>query len=485
MIDSILFWHRRDLRISDNFGLARAFDRSSKIVGVFCLDPNILQGNDVAPARVAYMIGCLQELQSAYRFAGSDLLVLQGKPERIIPQLARHLDVTAVYWNRDVEPYAQQRDRAVSNALKEQGIEIQTFWDQLLHPPGEVLTGSSTIKPYTVYTPFWKNWIRQPKASPVKTPNHLQGLTEDERAAAETVGEIALPSAKDLGFVWDRPFVLEPGEDAALARLETFCDRTLFDYQEQRHFPSLDGTSCLSPALKFGAIGIRRVWQAGENTWERCRSDEARDSVYTWQQELAWREFYQTVMYFFPELADGPYRNPWLNFPWDNDENFFQAWREGRTGYPIVDAAMRQLNETGWMHNRCRMIVASFLAKDLIINWQWGEQYFMQKLIDGDLSSNNGGWQWSASSGMDPKPLRIFNPVSQSKKYDPEADYIRRWLPELSSLDTKDLVTNDILPADRAVCNYPEPIVDRSVQQRKFKALYAEQKTLYGNGRVQ
>ncbi len=211
-----------------------------------------------------------------------------------------------------------------------------------------------------------------------------------------------MPTAKDLGYIWDNTLVLEIGEKAAKEQLNYFCDALICYYQEQRNLPAMEGTSILSPALKFGVIGIREIWQVTVNAYKNSRSDEARENIQTWQKELAWREFYQHCLYFFPELSEGPYRKEFQYFPWDNNEEKFQAWCQGKTGYPIVDAAMRQLNETGWMHNRCRMIVASFLTKDLIINWQWGEKYFMQKLIDGDLSANNGGWQWSASSGMDP-----------------------------------------------------------------------------------
>jgi deoxyribodipyrimidine photo-lyase len=199
------------------------------------------------------------------------------------------------------------------------------------------------------------------------------------------------------------------------------------------------------------------------------RSDEARQNIQTWQQELAWREFYQHALHFFPDLAQGPYREQWKRFPWENNEAHFQAWCEGCTGYPIVDAAMRQLNETGWMHNRCRMIVASFLTKDLIIDWRWGEKYFMQKLVDGDLAANNGGWQWSASSGMDPKPLRIFNPYTQAQKFDPEGEYIRQWVPELSSVDTGEMLSGKF----EVGSNYPKVIVVHKEQQQRFKALYA------------
>ncbi len=480
MSDLILFWHRRDLRIGDNIGLAAARQQSQKVVGIFCLDRNILDLDDVAPARVTYMIGCLQKLQQRYAESGSQLLIIQDEPSQAIPRLATAINAKAVFWNWDVEPYAKKRDLAVSNALQQAGITIQNFWDQLLHAPDEIRTGTGTI--YTVYTPFWKRWNSKPKTPPVETLPVISlelmiGLTQEEQVIASQEGAIeVLPSARDLGFIWESPLLIEPGEDAAREKLEEFGDRAIYEYQEKRNFPTVNGTSQLSPALKFGAIGIRTVWQATQIIMDNCRNEETRTNIRTWQQELAWREFYQHAMYNFPELADGPYRQAFKDFPWENDEKLFQAWCRGKTGYPIVDAAMRQLNQTGWMHNRCRMIVASFLTKDLIINWQWGEKYFMQNLIDGDLSANNGGWQWSASSGMDPKPLRIFNPSTQAQKFDPEGEYIRHWVPELRRVDTKLLLTGNIAPLVRRTLPYPEPIVNHNEQQRKFKELYKQQK---------
>ncbi|HEY9640723.1 MAG TPA: FAD-binding domain-containing protein [Coleofasciculaceae cyanobacterium] len=474
MTDLILFWHRRDLRTMDNVGLAAARQKSSKVVGVFCLDPGILERDDVAPVRVTYMMGSLQELQDSYAKAGSQLLILKGAPAQKLPALATALQAQAVFWNRDVEPYARERDRTVGETLKQAGIEVQTFWDQLLHAPKEILTGSNA--PYTVYTPFWRNWSSKSKAKPVSNLQGAEGLTADEQAIAQQAGVIPLPTAKDLGFVWENELVLPPGTQAAQERLTEFCDRALIEYREQRNFPSVLGTSQLSAALKFGTIGIRTVWAAAAAIYADSRSDEAQSNVQTWEQELAWREFYQHAMYFFPELAEGAYRQPFKTFPWNDNEAHFQAWCEGKTGYPIVDAAMRQMNEIGWMHNRCRMIVASFLTKDLIINSQRGEKYFMQRLMDWDLSANNGGWQWSASSGMDPKPLRIFNPASQAQKFDPEGEYIREWLPELRSIDTEALVTGKIDSGERDRCGYPAPIVDHKKQQALFKQLYQQQK---------
>lgn len=474
MADLILFWHRRDLRIADNVGLAAARQQSSKVVGVFCLDPQILERGDVAPARVIYMMSSLQELQASYIKAGSQLLILQGSPVTLLPALAQELQAIAIFWNKDVEPYGRDRDRTVADALKQAGIEVKAFWDQLLHAPKQILTG--TGQPYTVYTPFWRNWNHQKKAEAVDALTAAEGLTVTETAKAESMGAIALPTAKDLGFIWNRELLLAPGEQAAHERLAEFCDRAITEYDEQRNFPGVAGTSSLSAALKFGTIGIRTVWAAAKAAYTNSRSDETRNNIQTWQQELAWREFYQHAMYFFPELAEGAYREVFKHFPWENNPAHFQAWCAGKTGYPIVDAAMRQLNEIGWMHNRCRMIVASFLTKDLIINWQWGEQYFMQKLVDGDLSANNGGWQWSASSGMDPKPLRIFNPASQAQKYDPDAEYIREWLPELRTVDTEQLVTGKISQDERDRCGYPPPIVDHKIQQSLFKSYYQQQK---------
>ena len=475
MSDLILFWHRRDLRISDNTGIAAALEKSRKMVGVFCLDPNILKGDDVAAVRVTYMIGCLQKLQEKYAQMGSQLLILWDNPVKAIPQLAATLKAKAVFWNWDVEPYSQERDADVINALVEQGIEyLDKNWDQLLNNPDSIRTGSNN--PYTVYTPFWKNWIAKPKDSPVEIADKFEGLTVEEQEIAIKAGAVELPTAEDLGFNWDGELIIEPGEEAAQERLEEFCYSNINEYQEQRNFPAIDGTSRLSAALKFGVIGIRTVWKATEDALENSRSDELENNIRTWQKEIAWREFYQHAMYNFPELASGAYRDAFKDFPWEDNDEYFQAWCEGKTGYPIVDAAMRQLNQTGWMHNRCRMIVASFLTKDLLLNPQLGEKYFMQKLIDGDLSANNGGWQWSASSGMDPKPVRIFNPASQAQKFDSEGEYIRQWVPELSSMDAEYLVTGNITPLERQAVGYPEPIVEHKQQQKVFKEMYKNQK---------
>jgi deoxyribodipyrimidine photo-lyase len=473
MSDLVLFWHRRDLRVSDSIGLATACENNARVIGVFCFDRAILS-QGVAPARVTYLVGCLKMLAEDYRQTGSELLFLDGDPSEKIPQLASTLKATAVHWHLDVEPYSRTRDERVIAALTAQNIQAHPQWDRLLHEPNAIQTGNK--QPYTVYGPFWRNWSSQPKPAPVEVKLPPSALTPAERQALTLVPTIDLPTAQELGFTWEQPLTQEPGTNAAQQILTKFCHRAISEYEEQRNYPANPGTSEMSAALVFGTIGIRTVWAATTTAITEARSDETRAGITTWQQELAWREFYQQAMYHFPSLAQGAYRDHFKQFPWRNDETQFQAWCEGKTGYPIVDAAMRQLNSIGWMHNRCRMIVASFLTKDLIINWQWGEKYFMERLIDGDLSANNGGWQWSASSGMDPKPLRIFNPYTQAQKFDPEGDYIRQWVPELKSIDTNLILSGNILPLTRHQVKYPLPIVDHAVQQRLFKDLYASVK---------
>lgn len=475
MSDLILFWHRRDLRIHDNIGLAMARQRSTKVVGLFCFDPQILKADDIAAVRVDYLLGSLQALRDRYLAAGSDLIFLYDNPIQALPSFAKALNAAAVYWNWDVEPYAQQRDNAMIEALREVGIVAHTEWDQLLHTPYDIVSKAKS-EPYTVYGPFWKNWSTKAKAAPYPELVNAEGLTDREQTTAQQNGAIVIPSLKQLGFSWDKGQILLPGELAAQQQLEYFAQQHIEAYDTARNFPAEPGTSTLSPALKFGVIGIRAIWAATDAAMQQARSDEARAGIRTWQQELAWREFYQHAMFHFPALADGPYREHFQNFPWEESAENFQAWCNGRTGYPIVDAAMRQLNETGWMHNRCRMIVASFLTKDLILDWRLGEKYFMQHLVDGDQSANNGGWQWSASSGMDPKPLRIFNPASQAKKFDAHAEYIRQWLPELKSVDTADLITGVISQSECDRTGYPQPIVDHSQQQRQFKTKYTAAK---------
>lgn len=493
-----IVWHRRDLRLTDNLGVAAAARATPAVTGLFVLDPAILTAAApapipadlpaVAPARLWFLQESLRELAQAWRAAGSRLLILRGSPEELLPRVAAALGAEVVAWNRDVEPYGRERDRRVARVLQADGRKVLAGWDQLLVEPEALTTGAGD--PYRVYGPYWRSWRRRVE--------QLQGL-----GSAASGGVEPLPAPGGLidcdpeqlntlplagpelahGFSGAALCPCRPGEAAAQQQLQAFCaglgasgrSAPLLRYDEGRNLPGEPGTSALSAALKFGTLSPRQAWAAAREARETVAAlggaQEALASIQVWEQELAWREFYQQALFHFPELAAGPYRRQWQAFPWENDPNRFAAWREGLTGMPIIDAAMRQLNASGWMHNRCRMIVASFLVKDLICDWRWGEAAFMAQLVDGDLAANNGGWQWSASSGMDPKPLRIFNPATQASKFDPEARYIRRWLPELKHVSTRDLLSGEIAPLERR--DYPPRIVDHKLQQARFKLLYA------------
>ena len=533
-----LFWHRRDLRLADNLGLAAAAAATPALTGVVVLDPAELAAVQQAPARRWFLAESLRELAGRWRAAGSRLVILQGDPVELLPRLAAATGAAVVAWNRGVEPSERERDRRVAAALQGDGVKVLVDWDQLLVPPETILTGAGD--PYRVYGPFLRNWRGQVERraaagelDPLPAPRELldldpaalprpelwaalpllEAVPTAARLAAMAMGggdagggdhaSTRLPQASGAlrseasGAPSARPpearagqrpdaaaeraqepfpgadlCPCRPGEAAALAQLEAFADGgAMASYEEGRNLPGDAGTSALSAALRFGTLSPRQAWAAAAVARFAARSDEALASIGVWEQELCWREFYQQALFHFPELADGPYRAQWRHFPWENDPQRLAAWQAGLTGMPIVDAAMRQLVESGWMHNRPRMIVASYLVKDLICDWRLGERFFMEHLVDGDLAANNGGWQWSASSGMDPKPLRIFNPATQAAKFDAEATYIRTWLPELAHVATPDLISGQIAPLERR--GYPAPIVDHRQQQARFKAIYA------------
>ena len=483
----VLFWHRRDLRLADNLGLQAAVAISPAVTGVYVLDPELIQPPEalppMAPARLWFLVETLRELQQRWREAGSRLLVLAGDPVQVLPRLASLLEVPVVVWSRDVEPYSRERDRQVAKALQEDGRQVLVDWDQLLLAPDLIKTGGGD--PYRVYGPFLRNWRGQVECSSPSTVDAPRGLIDLEAEMLEAVsgGDCALgclcaEGQRQLeqlqvehGFQGMDLCPSRPGEAAAAEQLATFADGALLAYEPDRNFPGITGTSYLSAGLSVGTVSPRQAWCAAQGAKEISRSDEQRQAITVWEQELCWREFYQQALFHFPELADGPYREQWRRFPWENNNDWFDAWKQGQTGMPIIDAAMRQLNQSGWMHNRCRMIVASFLVKDLICDWRWGERAFMEMEVDGDLAANNGGWQWSASSGMDPKPLRIFNPATQASKFDAEGEYIREWVPELRHVNTKDLISGEIASLERR--GYPELLINHKVQQAKFKALYA------------
>ena len=482
-----LFWHRRDLRLTDNTGLTAAVALGPAVTGVYVLDPALItpppELPPMAPARLWFLVETLTELQQRWCEAGSRLLVLAGDPVLLLPRLAALLDAPSVVWSRDVEPYARERDRQVARALQADGRKLLVDWDQVLVAPELLKTGGGD--PYRVYGPFLRNWrgqVERLAPSTREAPQGLEDLAEPLRlrinAEEDDLGRLCAEGQRELerlrtdhGFAGADLCPCRPGETAAADQLALFAGGPLLGYEPDRNFPGMPGTSYLSAALSVGTVSPRQAWCAAQTAKTLVRSDEQLHAITVWEQELGWREFYQQALFHFPELANGPYREQWRRFPWENNEDWFAFWKEGQTGMPIIDAAMRQLNQTGWMHNRCRMIVASFLVKDLICDWRWGERAFMELEVDGDLAANNGGWQWSASSGMDPKPLRIFNPATQATKFDAEGDYIRRWLPELRHVNTKDLLSGEIGALERR--GYPEPLINHKTQQARFKALYA------------
>ena len=486
-----LFWHRRDLRLTDNTGLTAAVALGPAVTGVYVLAPALItpppELPPMAPARLWFLVETLTELQQRWHDAGSRLLVLAGDPVLLLPRLAALLDAPTVVWSRDVEPYARERDRQVARALQADGRKLLVDWDQVLVAPELLKTGGGD--PYRVYGPFLRNWrgqVERLAPSTLEAPEGLEDLEEPLRlrinAEEDDLGRLCAEGQRELerlrtdhGFAGADLCPCRPGETAAADQLALFADGPLLGYEPDRNFPGMPGTSHLSAALSVGTVSPRQAWCAAQTAKTLVRSDEQLHAITVWEQELGWREFYQQALYHFPELANGPYREQWRRFPWENNEDWFAFWKEGQTGMPIIDAAMRQLNQTGWMHNRCRMIVASFLVKDLICDWRWGERAFMELEVDGDLAANNGGWQWSASSGMDPKPLRIFNPATQATKFDAEGDYIRNWLPELRHVNTKDLLSGEIGALERR--GYPEPLINHKTQQARFKALYAELKS--------
>ena len=474
----ILFWYRKDLRISDNKALIKSYSLSKALTSIYIFDENY-NYDFSAPSRAWFLCNSLKELKSNWEEAGSRLIIESGDPKLLIPKIAKLIKADYVAWNKTIEPYEIDRDLYVEKQLAKSNIKLIKLWDHLLLEPSLISTG--TNKPYTIYGPFYKNLKKQlfepsfidGKVTDLKLANLedlSSGITKDSIIINPNHLENLL---KNINFSGNEICPCKPGESAAKELLNNFISsEKLINYDSQRDFPSTNGTSYLSASLRFGTISIRKAWEKTMQVHHSTTRESHLLSIETWQKELAWREFYQHCLYHFPELEKGPYRKKWSNFSWQNNNEWFIRWSNGDTGIPIIDASMRQLNQSGWMHNRCRMIVASFLVKDLICNWQMGEKKFIDNLVDGDLAANNGGWQWSASSGMDPKPLRIFNPHTQTKKFDPLCNYIKYWIPDLSNVKNSDILSGDILKSERK--NYPDPIVNHNSQQRLFKSLYSE-----------
>ena len=473
-MNSALHWFRRDLRLADNKSLAAALAGFARVHCVFVFDTEILDAlQPRADRRVEFILRSVAELAVALEAQGSGLIVLHGRARDEIPRLARQLQVACVFANRDYEPAAIARDASVGKALSDDGIAFVRTKDQVIFEQDELLSGEA--RPYTVYSAYRNAWLKRlPEADLEPAPSadargRLAPLPAPWGGSASLPSAQGIPSLQDLGFEASNLLQagFEPGAAGAEHALQAFLPR-LRAYRQARDFPAEDGVSYLSVHLRFGTIPIRRL------VTEALR--DASDGARGWLDELIWRDFYFSILYQFPHVVGHAFRRELEQLAFTNREDWFEAWCRGQTGYPLVDAGMRQLNQTGYMHNRLRMVTASFLVKDLQVDWRWGERYFAERLNDYDLAANNGGWQWSASTGNDAQPwFRIFNPVLQSKRFDPAGRFIRRYVPEVADCDAGSI--HEPWKASRrgpGPGEYLPPIVDhleaRQVTLRMFEA---------------
>lgn len=423
-----VFWFRRDLRLADNAGLYHALKDSNPVLPLFIFDKNILDElEDKEDARVEFIHLALQDIQKQLVKIGSTLEVKFGKPEKIWNELLKEYSIEKVYTNHDYEPYAKDRDGTIEKLLRRNDISFYSFKDQVILEKDEVLKDDG--KPYTVFTPYSRKWRSVLTEFHLKSYPTRRYFNNFHKQDAKNI-----LSLKEIGFN-------TAGKDFPD---KEWKGQVIRNYKDQRDIPSVRGTSRLSVHLRFGTISIRQL------------AAEAGALNDAYLNELVWRDFYQMILWHFPYVVGHAFKPEYDRIKWRNNEKEFNAWCEGQTGYPIVDAGMRELNETGFMHNRVRMITASFLTKHLLIDWRWGEAYFAKKLLDYDLAANNGGWQWAAGSGCDAAPyFRIFNPYLQTKKFDPELKYIRKWVPEFEEF------------------NYPKPIIEHEEARKRCLEMYS------------
>ncbi len=477
---TLIVWFRRDLRVADNASLHHACAQAEQVVPLFILDDVILRRPDTGPARVTFLLDALRVLDANLQKRTGRLIVRKGRTPEALLQAVQDFDADGVFHHREFEPHGRRRDEQVADALGRLGKSVETFKDIALFEPGEVLSADG--HPYTVFGPYKRRWFDRPADAPLPAPAQV-------RVPASAHGD-PLPTADALGVRTAQEFECG-GEDRARQMLREFCENKLGGYSAGRDRLAENATSRLSRHLHLGTLGMRTVVdavrRAGSSPSDPAPADgEARREHQTAQggaagflNELAWHDFYLQILHAFPHVTEGAFRPKFDSLRWENDEALFAAWKEGRTGYPVVDAAMRQMNAEAWMHNRGRMVVASFLTKDLLIDWRWGERYFMQQLVDGDQAANNGGWQWAAGTGTDAQPyFRIFNPTNQGEKFDPDGAYVRRWVPELVKVPLAQIHTPwKLSPAERehlGCADYPLPIVDHGAQRARALALYGQ-----------
>ncbi len=427
-METAYFWFRRDLRLEDNTGLFHALKENKSVQCIFIFDNNILDELPKDDARVTFIHQELEKIHSKLKEYGSSLRIEIGKPVEVWKKILESESISAIYNNKDYEPYARKRDGKIHDLAEEKSVKFKRYKDQVIFEENDVLKADGD--PYVVYTPFKNTWRDQfnPKEH---LPHSIEGLT-DHFAKSEH----SFPSLEDLNME-ESPIEVKP-----------FTLENLDEYAKMRDLPAEDKTSYLSPHLRFGTIGIRSLVQ-------KVKHNE------TFLNELIWREFFMQILYHFPKVVNNNFRSKYDAVPWRNNEDEFEKWCKGETGYPMVDAGMRQLNETGYMHNRVRMVVASFLTKHLLIDWQWGEAYFAKKLLDYDLSANNGNWQWAAGTGCDASPyFRVFNPTSQLDKFDKKGEYVRTWIKDLDELTYPKPMVEHKMARERAISTYKEALAD-------------------------
>lgn len=484
-----LHWFRRDLRIAGNAALKQQVDRhKGRVLGIFTFDDRFLGRPDFSVNRFQLFLKTLESLRDDLRASGGDLLVLSKSPDDgfgLLKKLFSQNKIApqSISWSRDYEPFARERDERMRKLFESWGWDVLTERDHLVIEPHELSSKQGT--PFKVYSPFAKQWFALMATDSIKERIVKQraGLTFlDLKAKGRQPKVFDLTWSKLLGESLPQDhlerFIQENGRHvtvaipdvgaAAVWKLVREFSGKMASYGETRDVMAVHGTSRLSTYLKNGSITTAQIIAAYELEWLKFNAD---DGATKFLKELVWREFYYHVMWHWPNVEHEAFIEKYRAIEWQNDEKLFEAWKEGLTGYPIVDAAMRQLKTTGWMHNRARMIVASFLTKDLLIDWRWGERWFMNQLLDGDLAPNNGGWQWAASTGCDPQPyFRIFNPKLQSERFDPEGTYIRTFVPELKSVSSKEI--HEPSSVTRKKCNYPEPVVKHAEQKIRASMLY-------------
>jgi deoxyribodipyrimidine photo-lyase len=461
-----ILWLRRDLRLHDHPALTAAAAASDRFIPLFVLDPALLGGRFASSTRTWFLLGALASLRVSLRALGSDLVVRVGDPREVVPALAGQVGARDVFVSRDHAPYGRERDRAVADTLATNGVRWHPQRGVLVHEPDEVLTGDGT--PFSVYSPFRRAWDVLERRAVLPPPSSLPPVPSISSGDIPTLPDLGL----DQSAVADTTLLPEPGEGAARQRLERWVEAGIQGYDRSRdRLDDEHGTSRLSADLHLGLLSPLEVVESATG---------AGDGRRTWRNEVIWREFYAHVLFHRPAVLRHAFRPEFDALPWSVDGGAVEAWRQGRTGYPVVDAGMRQLAASGWMHNRARMITASFLTKHLLVDWRVGEAWFMRSLVDGDVASNNGGWQWSSSTGTDPQPyFRIFNPVLQGRRHDPDGAYVRRWVPELRTVPIARIHAPWEMTVDeqeaagcRIGVDYPAPIVDHAEARGRALAVY-------------